>query len=117
LESQTISAKGKGRGKAGVKQLPKKAAKQPISPKGKIKSAEIIEDSDEEYGVGEAGDNDDEEEDEFAKMVGESLAVDGLAVDEDQDEEDDDDEEEDEDEDELGGAKLVMQNQSRSSGQ
>lgn len=56
-------------------------------------------------GAGPAGE---EEEDELAKLMGQSLAE---GADDFQDDEDDDDEEEGEDEDEdeaLGGAKVVL---------
>lgn len=92
---------------------------------GKYKSAEIIEDSDEEIGddVSVQGQGqDEEEEDEFARLVGESLAdVDGadagagLGVGNEEEEESEEDEE-DEDEDEvreLGGARLVVRDEGR----
>lgn len=96
-------AKSKAAPKAKAKETKKgggrgKAHPPPVQISGKVKSAEFIEDSDEEYGV-------DEEEDEFAKLVGESLAQDDNAAPQD-DSDDDDDEDEDED-DELGGARLV----------
>lgn len=103
-----------GRGKKGA------AVPAPVTPvaRGKIKSAEIIEDSDiDSNGEGEV---EEEEDDLFAKLVGESLAEDeGPSVptttgghDHDayaeEDEDDDEEEEEDEDEEnELGGARLV----------
>jgi hypothetical protein len=89
-----------GRGKAGVKKAGKKTVKQNVVPKGKIKSVEIIEDSDEE---GE----EDEGNDEFAKMVGAMMGGDQ----EDHEGEDTEDEyEEDEDEAALGGATIVAPN-------
>ena len=109
------AAKAIGRGKANPKkpaQTKKAVKKAPPTPQGKFKSAETIEDSDEEYDLG-ADNNvqqaeEDDEEDEFAKMLGESLA--GGAEDGGQEEEDDDDEEDedDDDDDELGGARLVV---------
>lgn len=104
----------KGRGKAGAKKnLPtKRTKKAPPTPQGKYKSAEIIEDSEEEYDLGETagtggGAGEEDDEDEFAKMVGESMA--GGEVEEDEEEDDDDDEDEEEDDDdELGGARLAV---------
>lgn len=73
-------------------------------PKGKTKSAEIIEDSDEEaLGLTEPGGGGGggiSLNDEFATMLGESLA-------DDEPDDEDDEEEEEEDDDELGGATLV----------
>jgi len=103
--------------KANAKSTKGPKAKAAPQPRGKVKSAEIIEDSDvdddgEDEGDGGAegegdGDGEGEEEDIFAKMVGESLAA--------EDEEDDDDdegEEEDDEENELGGARLVVDDNS-----
>ena len=105
----------------GKKQGSALATKAPPTPQGKYKSAEIIEDSDEDYGLDASGE--DEDNDEFAKMVGESLAADVQVNEEgiDDDEQDDEDEDEDEDEDgedeheadELGGARLVVRDEGR----
>lgn len=109
---------------AAVKKVPKAAGpgkkKAPPVPQGKFKSAEIIEDSEEEYDLGTSevgGQEDDadadEDEDDFAKMLGESLAegADGVG-------EEDDDEEEEEEDDEydevLEGARFAPR-QSKSS--
>ncbi|GFZ45275.1 hypothetical protein JCM24511_03001 [Saitozyma sp. JCM 24511] len=89
------SAAGKRGGKA--------AAAAP--PKGKFKSAEIIEDSDDED-VDADADGGNEMADEFARMVGESLAAAPSTEAEGEDEEEY--EEEDDDEGELGGARLVV---------
>ncbi|WVQ96871.1 hypothetical protein IAU59_003978 [Kwoniella sp. CBS 9459] len=77
----------------------------------KFKSAEYIEDSDEEIAQSDAaqGPADEEEVDEFANLLGQSLAQ-GDEYDEESDEDDDDDEEDDE-EDALGGARLVVSGQ------
>jgi hypothetical protein len=102
---------GKAKGKAGTKKATtaKKPKKVPPTPQGKYKSAEIIEDSDAEYGLGNDASiaaEEDDDDDEFAKMVGESLAG-GTGADEDGDDDDDEEEEED-DEDDLGGARLAV---------
>ena len=91
------------------------ATKAPPAPQGKYKSAEVIEDSDEDYGLDASGD---EEVNEFAKMVDESLAadvrVDGRADDDEDDDSDEDETGEDEDEaNELGGARLVVRDEGR----
>ncbi|KAK1925582.1 RNA polymerase II transcription elongation factor-domain-containing protein [Papiliotrema laurentii] len=122
-------ASGKGKGKNGAKKPPpptkksttKKATpKAPIVPQGKYKSAEIIEDSDDEYDLGSATAKgtasqpptvEVEEEDEFAKMLAEGLSEQQQqqqAYDDDEDEDDEDEEEDDEDDDELGGARLAV---------
>ena len=112
------AAKAVGRGKANPKKsAPAKKAgtKAPPTPQGKFKSAEIIEDSEEEYDLGtatvepaSAQAEADDEEDDFAKMLGESLAG-GTEEAGDEEEDDDDDEDDDEDDDdELGGATLVV---------
>ena len=98
------AAKAKAAPKAKVKETKKgggrgKPPPPPVQISGKVKSAEFIEDSDEEYGV-------EEEEDEFAKLVGESLAQDDNAAPP-QDESDEDDDEDEDEDDELGGARLV----------
>ncbi|WRT67694.1 uncharacterized protein IL334_004666 [Kwoniella shivajii] len=80
---------------------------EPATPT-KFKSAEYIEDSDEEIAASESiqGDAEGEEVDEFANLLGESLAQ-GDAYDNDDD--DDEEEEEESDDDEgLGGARLVV---------
>ena len=103
---------GKKAGKA-----PKKTAKAPPTPQGKYKSAETIEDSDEEYGLDEGGAHDEGEveEDEFAKMVGESLAMEQTSGQYPAAEEDSSDEEEEDDEEaEMGGARLVGRDQRKS---
>jgi hypothetical protein len=73
---------------------------------GKFKSAEIIEDSDDEDGEADADGGGNEMADEFARMVGESLAAAPSTEAEGEDEEEY--EEEDDDEGELGGARLVV---------
>ena len=102
MSAQVSSLKAKIAGRKGTT-----VTKAPTTPKGKYKSAEIIEDSDEDYGLNEDAEG---EEDEFAKMVGESLAVDEGDGDEGEGDEEDDDEEEDEG-DELGGATLVVRDE------
>jgi len=112
------ATKAIGRGKANPKKAAptKKAVKKaPPTPQGKFKSAETIEDSDEEYDLttraaepeGQAVDVEDEEDD-FAKMLGESLAGGTQEAGEEEEDDDDDEDEEDEDDDELGGARLVV---------
>ncbi|OCF41485.1 hypothetical protein I317_04688 [Kwoniella heveanensis CBS 569] len=83
----------------------------------KFKSAEYIEDSDEEIAQSDAAQAPAEEEevDEFANLLGESLAQgDAYAEEESDDDEDDDDDEEDEEDDALGGARLVVSGQGNS---
>ncbi|OCF55019.1 hypothetical protein L486_07675 [Kwoniella mangroviensis CBS 10435] len=94
-------ATGKGRGKnegSGV-------VVEPPTPT-KYKSSEYIEDSDEEILASESNNPPAEEEeiDEFANLLGQSLA---QADEYDEDQEDEESEEEEEDE-ELGGARLVV---------
>ncbi|ORY31374.1 hypothetical protein BCR39DRAFT_558163 [Naematelia encephala] len=107
--------------------------KQPV---GKYKSAEIIEDSDEEagdltimdkdkdkdkeeigvgdedVGVGVGGDGDEveeeEDEDDFARLLGDEMAADEAAADDDSDDEDEEDDEEDMG---LGGARYISRKQ------
>ncbi|WVR06273.1 hypothetical protein IAU60_003303 [Kwoniella sp. DSM 27419] len=107
------TAKGaKGRGQAGAKSkstkgTTSKAKKDAIStdPGGKIKSAEFIDDSDDEIAHSEAVARGEDEMDEFANLLGQSLAAgDG---DEDMDDEEES-EEDDEEEDALGGARLIV---------
>jgi hypothetical protein len=62
----------------------------------------MIEDSDDD------ADGGNDLEDEFARMVGESLAGDGMDA---EGEDDEDEEEEDEDDGELGGARLVVRDE------
>lgn len=108
LPSKTTVVKpAPGKGKGGSK---KRATKAPPTPKGKL-SAETIEDSDEDYGLNEGGDEENIE-DEFAKMVGETLAAD-EGEDGDEGDEEDEDDEEDEEGDELGGATLVVRDEGR----
>ncbi|KAK8858502.1 hypothetical protein IAR55_002729 [Kwoniella newhampshirensis] len=98
--SKTTNARGKKAAPAVVV--------APITPT-KFKSAEFIEDSDEETagaGEDENEEEDDEEEDEFANLLGKSLAE---ADDEDEDEEEESDDEDEDDE--LGGARLVVRDQ------
>ncbi|WVF69372.1 hypothetical protein IAT40_004148 [Kwoniella sp. CBS 6097] len=88
------------------------ASNQMSTPTGggaKFKSAEYIEDSDEEIAQSDAAQAPAEEEevDEFASLLGQSLAQ-GDQYDEESDDDDDDDEDEDEDDDALGGARLVV---------
>lgn len=87
----------------------KRATKAPTAPKGKYKSAEIIEDSEEDYGLNDEGEDD--VEDEFAKMVGESLAATDVGRDSESDEEEEEDD--DDEADELGGAKVVVRDEGR----
>lgn len=122
--SKLKSTKGKSAKAGGKKAVGAKGKKKPpIDPQGKFKSAEIIEDSEEEYdlrtsevgddaGEGEGDGDGAEEEDDFAKMLGESLAEDADEVGEvgeEEDEDEDEDEEEDEEEydDALEGARVV----------
>jgi hypothetical protein len=113
--------------KKGTKGVAAGKKKAPAVQQGKFKSAEIIEDSEEEYDLGtsEVGGQADanrddgggeEDEDDFAKMLGESLAEDADGA----GEEDDDDEEEEEDdeeyEDELEGARFAPRQSKNSSG-
>ncbi|WWD18390.1 hypothetical protein CI109_102840 [Kwoniella shandongensis] len=113
--SRTTTAKGKTKAKAaaapkatkasatrGKKATAAAAVVEPITPT-KYKSAEFIEDSDEE------AEEEEEEIDEFANLLGKSLAEADEVRDE-EDESEDDDEDEDED-DELGGARLVVRDQ------
>ncbi|ORX40162.1 hypothetical protein BD324DRAFT_607235 [Kockovaella imperatae] len=114
----TANVKAK-KGKIGAK--PNKSVKAPPVPDGKFKSAEIIEDSEEEYDLGEgqsdAQEPEDNDDDEFARMVGESLAEpdeqplpEPLIERRYEDEESTSDEGEESDDDELGGARLVGNN-------
>ncbi|WVW84561.1 hypothetical protein I302_106595 [Kwoniella bestiolae CBS 10118] len=86
----------RGKGKKAVVEL---------STPTKFKSSEYIEDSDEEIAASESNAPQEEEVDEFANLLGESLAQ-GEEYDEDE-EEDEESEEEEEDEG-LGGARLVV---------
>jgi hypothetical protein len=94
---------GKAAGTSAAGKRGGKAAAAAAAPKGKFKSAEIIEDSDDEDVDADGGN---EMADEFARMVGESLAAAPSTEAEGEDEEEY--EEEDDDEGELGGARLVV---------
>ncbi|WWD04765.1 hypothetical protein V865_002836 [Kwoniella europaea PYCC6329] len=98
-------ANGKGRGKKGSG-----VVVEPPTPT-KYKSSEYIEDSDEEILASESNNPPAEEEeiDEFANLLGQS-----LAQGDEYDEEEEESEEEEEDE-ELGGARLVVGSGSRTS--
>jgi len=100
-----MKAKAKGSGKKGAKQ----ATKAPPTSKGKL-SAEIIEDSDEDYGLAEGGEA---EEDEFAKMVGESLAAEGDIGWDDEDDDEDEQEDNEDEGDEFSGATVVVRDEGR----
>ncbi len=106
-QKATARSKKKGRGT--------RATKAPPTPKGKYKSAETIENSDEDYGL-----NDDDDDqggaDEFANLLGECLADKLSGTDGDGEEDDEEDEEEDEEEEEgneLEGARLMVRDELR----
>ncbi|WWC62457.1 uncharacterized protein I303_105053 [Kwoniella dejecticola CBS 10117] len=127
-KSTSTSIKGKGKGKAKVAASSMTAVKKKGAgatgggkKKGsaaqehemqnqtptKYKSSEFIEDSDEEIANSEA--NQEEGFDEFANLLGQSLAEgDDEEEEEQSEEEDDEDEDEDEDDEGLGGARLVV---------
>ena len=122
-QTTTAGSGAKGRGKAGTKKSVPKPVKGDNIPRGKFKSSEIIQDSDEEAGMVDLGHDiatdQVEEEDEFAKMLKENLNSDidiTLQDQLDDDDEEDDEEDEDDDDDELGGAVLAVRHQAPGNG-
>lgn len=129
--AKTSSKAGAKKGKAAAA-----AATAAAASNGKIKSAEIIDDSDEEYDLGDEGVigaeedaefEEDDDEDEFAKMVGESLAAEPPKMPAPvppvpvygnyDDSSDDSDDDEDDDDEALGGARLVVRQQVPTTGE
>ncbi|WWC88766.1 uncharacterized protein L201_003679 [Kwoniella dendrophila CBS 6074] len=103
-KANTKSTTTKGKGKKSTV-----AATQEHDTSTKFKSSEFIEDSDEEIANSESNipeEEAEEEIDEFANLLGESLAqADNY---DDNDEESEEEEEEDDDDGGLGGARLVV---------